>query len=135
MSQQRFQSPQACYHKQHARIIGVPQQEFNPNNHQFPPAIHPVPMPYGYPPPPPQSSSKQIVPYPFTPENLDASRFSDPDHGHQEQDPVKKPSYSNIRSKARRELSSIEKIYSLENARDLYWKPITNFCLLTKQHD
>ena len=41
----------------------------------------------------------------------------------------KKVGYGNVRSKTRRELTTIEHECGLDNVRDLYWKAITIYCM------
>ena len=69
LSQQRIQSPQACYEQNQARIV-----DFHPYN-QMPNQMSMVPIGYVS----QVFSSSQSVPYSYKPQNLDSTKFSAPD--------------------------------------------------------
>ena len=124
---QRFQSPQTMFEQQHSQIIEVPH---NIHSHQFPAITfgsHSSQLL-------PQNTFTQMVPYnPVV--NLKVSRFQGEHRSplcRQEridESLQKKVGYSNVRNKTRRELLAIENEFDLDNARDLYWKPITIYCM------
>ena len=125
--QQRFQSPQASYEQHHAQIIELTHNTQSPqiltSDHGSDGCSYL-----------PQSLSTQIVPFnssanlEFT--NVQGGNSSPNSRQERVEASMQKGNvYSNVRSKTRRELMVIENEYGLENAKGLYWKPITMFCM------